>query len=356
MRSGFARLHPLVDLTFFVLVLAPLVMTLIILCPYHLIRRFTRAMYIGTTVLVLVVWVFNRAEGVKAWLDIIWDMTIQPSEFIKLAMILMLAQRLSQSEHPMSTFRDFIEIMAMLLVPCAIVLFSGETGSAIVVVFAFACMLLFANVRWRLLITMAVVAILLVLALYGFMVATGSDDYRLARIVAFLNPDLSPQGDAYQMRQSQMTIGAGGLTGHRHVCRWLDESAELRPRRLDGLHFATIGEAFGFAGCSIIMLLGTLAIILRMLYLARYTYDRQGMLIIIGVIGMLLFHVFENIGMTLGRLPITGIPLPFLSYGGSNMVTNIGGIALVLNVTKNRQLTQIDSSRRFYSSYAKYTK
>ena len=144
MRSGFARLHPLVDLTFFVLVLAPLVMTLIILCPYHLIRRFTRAMYIGTTVLVLVVWVFNRAEGVKAWLDIIWDMTIQPSEFIKLAMILMLAQRLSQSEHPMSTFRDFIEIMAMLLVPCAIILFSGETGSAIVVVFAFACMLLFA--------------------------------------------------------------------------------------------------------------------------------------------------------------------------------------------------------------------
>lgn len=78
------------------------------------------------------------------------------------------------------------------------------------------------------------------------------------------------------------------------------------------------------------------------------------MLIIIGVIGMILFHVFENIGMTLGLLPITGIPLPFLSYGGSNMVTNIGGIALVLNVTKNRSLTQIDASRKFYSSYSKY--
>ena len=247
---------------FFVLVLAPLVMTLIILCPYHLIRRFTRAMYIGTTVLVLVVWVFNRAEGVKAWLDIIWDMTIQPSEFIKLAMILMLAQRLSQSEHPMSTFRDFIEIMAMLLVPCAIVLFSGETGSAIVVVFAFACMLLFANVRWRLLITMAVVAILLVLALYGFMVATGSDDYRLARIVAFLNPDLSPQGDAYQMRQSQMTIGAGGLTG---IGTFVDGSmSQLNyvPADWTDFIFATIGEAFGFVGCSIIML-WYLAIILR---------------------------------------------------------------------------------------------
>ncbi len=187
------------------------------------------------------------------------------------------------------------------------------------------------------------------------MVATGSDDYRLARIVAFLNPDLSPQGDAYQMRQSQMTIGAGGLTG---IGTFVDGSmSQLNyvPADWTDFIFATIGEAFGFAGCSIIML-WYLAIILRMLYLARYTYDRQGMLIIIGVIGMLLFHVFENIGMTLGRLPITGIPLPFLSYGGSNMVTNIGGIALVLNVTKNRQLTQIDSSRRFYSSYAKYTK
>ena len=82
-----------------------------------------------------------------------------------------------------------------------------------------------------------------------------------------------------------------------------------------------------------------LLIILRMLFLARYTYDKYGMLIIIGVMGMLLFHVFENIGMTLGLMPITGIPLPFLSYGGSNMVTNVGGVALVLNVTKNRSLS-----------------
>ncbi len=339
---------------FFVLVLAPVVMTVILLCPYHLIRRFTRTMYVGSTVLVLVVWVFNRAEGVKAWLDIIWDMTIQPSEFIKLAMILMLAQRLSQSEHPMSTGRDFMEIMLLLAVPCAIIFFSGETGSAIVIAFAFACMLLFANVRWRLLISMALVVIFALLALYGFMIATGSDDYRLARIVAFMNPELSPQGDAYQMRQSQMTIGAGGLTGIGSFVDGSMSQLNYVPADWTDFIFATIGEATGFVGCSIIVL-WYLAIILRMLYLARYTYDRQGMLIIIGVMGMLLFHVFENIGMTLGRLPITGIPLPFLSYGGSNMVTNIGGVALVLNVTKNRSLTQIDSSRKFHSSYKRYT-
>ena len=82
----------------------------------------------------------------------------------------------------------------------------------------------------------------------------------------------------------------------------------------------------------------SLLIICRMLYLARYTYDKYGMLIIIGVMGMLLFHVFENVGMTLGLMPITGIPLPFLSYGGSNMTTNMGGLGLVLNVTRNRSL------------------
>lgn len=340
---------------FFVLVVAPLVMTLIVICPYHLIRRFTRAIYFGTTLLVLLVWVFNRAAGVKAWLDVIWNMTIQPSEFMKLAMILMMSQRLSQSEHPMSTFRDFAGIMATVIGPCLIILLSGETGSAIVIVFVFACMLLFANVRWRLLITMTVVAVLALLGLYGFMVATGSDDYRLARIVAFMNPDLSPQGDAYQMRQSQMTIGAGGLTG---IGTFVDGSmSQLNyvPADWTDFIFATIGEATGFVGCTIIMV-WYLAIIMRMLYLARYTYDRQGMLIIIGVVGMMLFHVFENIGMTLGRLPITGIPLPFLSYGGSNMVTNIAGVALVLNVTKNRSLTKIDASRKFYSSYEKYTK
>ncbi len=301
---------------FFVLVLAPLVMTLIILCPYQP----DSPLHAAPCTSAQPYWylscrVFNRAEGVKAWLDIIWDMTIQPSEFIKLAMIL---QCWRAAPEPIGASNEHLPRLHRNHgnAPRAVrnrFFFSGETGlSAIVVVFAFACMLLFANVRWRLLITMAVVAILLVLALYGFMVATGSDDYRLARIVAFLNPDLSPQGDAYQMRQSQMTIGAGGLTG---IGTFVDGSmSQLNyvPADWTDSIFATIGEAFGFAGCSIIML-WYLAIILRMLYLARYTYDRQGMLIIIGVIGMLLFHVFENIGMTLGRLPITGIPLPFLS-------------------------------------------
>lgn len=322
----------------FFLLLAPVIVSVIINVPFHIIRRFTKLLYFAASGLVLFTLVTNRAEGVKAWTDIIWGMTIQPSEFIKLAMILMLAQDLSQEDRPLSTLRDFLRIMAKVGVPGLIILASGETGSLIVIIFFFAVMLFFSNVNMKLLLTMAAVAVLAVLALYGAMIALNIDDYRLSRILAFFNPDLSPQGDAYQMLQSQTAIGSGGFSGIGTFVDGAMSQLNYVPADWTDFIYATIGEAWGFVGCFAILVI-YLLIILRMLYLARYTRDKFGMLIIIGVMGMLLFHVFENIGMALGLMPITGIPLPFLSYGGSNMTTNMGGVALVLNVTKNRSLS-----------------
>ena len=322
----------------FFLMLAPVIVAVIINIPFHVLKRFTKLAYIGATVLVLFTWVTNGAEGVKAWTDVIWGYTIQPSECIKLAMILMLAQELAKHESPMNTPREFMRIMGMILVPGAIILASGETGSLIVIIFLAAVMMFFSNVNMKLLLTMAAVAVLLILALYGFVVATGVEDYRINRILAFMNPELSPLDDAYQMRQSQIAIGSGGVAG---IGRFVDGAmSQLNyvPADWTDFIYSTIGEAWGFVGCALVLVM-YLLIILRMLFLARYTYDKYGMLIIIGVMGMLLFHVFENVGMTLGLMPITGIPLPFLSYGGSNMTTNMGGIALVLNVTKNRSLS-----------------
>ena len=337
----------------FFLMLAPVIVVVILNIPFHVIRRFTRLAYIGGTFLVLFTWVTNGAEGVKAWTDVIWGYTIQPSEFIKLAMILMLAQELAKHESPMNTPREFMRIMGMILVPGAIILASGETGSLIVIVFLAAVMMFFSNVNMKLLLSMAAVVVLLILAVYGFVVATGVEDYRINRILAFLNPELSPLDDAYQMRQSQIAIGSGGVAG---IGRFVDGAmSQLNyvPADWTDFIYSTIGEAWGFLGCSLVLVL-YLLIILRMLYLARYTYDKFGMLIIIGVLGMLLFHVFENIGMTLGLMPITGIPLPFLSYGGSNMTTNMGGIALVLNVTKNRSLSAAISAPQTGTTSARY--
>lgn len=339
----------------FFLMLAPIIVVVILNIPFHIIKRFTRLAYIGGTLLVLFTWVTNGAEGVKAWTDIIWGYTIQPSEFIKLAMILMMAQELAKDERPMGTMKEFIRIMLLILVPGVIILLSGETGSLIVIIFFSAMMMFFSNVSMKLLLTLLATVALLLLALYGFVVATGIEDYRINRILAFLNPELSPLGDAYQMRQSQTAIGSGGLTG---IGRFVDGAiSQLNyvPADWTDFIYSTIGEAWGFIGCSLVLLM-YLLILLRMLYLARFTYDKYGMLIIIGVMGMLLFHVFENIGMTLGLLPITGIPLPFLSYGGSNMTTNMGGIALVLNVTKNRSLTASISAPQTGASTVRYIK
>lgn len=320
------------------LAVAPFIILVVTSIPYDFMRRQTNLVYYGVTILVFVVWIFNRAEGVKAWLDVFWGYTIQPSEFAKLAMILMLAKTLSRYDRPMSTVRDFFRIMALVGIPSLIILLSGETGSVLVIVFIFAVMLFFSNVDIKLLLTMAAVTVLGILALYGFMVATGSDDYRLARIVAFINPELSPTDDAYQQLQSMKAIGSGGLYGVGMFVDGALYQLNYVPADWTDFIYSTIGEAFGFVGC-ISILVVYLLILLRMLYLARFTRDKFGMLIIVGVMGMLLFHVFENIGMTLGLMPITGIPLPFLSYGGSNMVTNMGGVALVLNVTKNRSLS-----------------
>ena len=321
----------------FFLMLAPAIVAFIINIPYHLIKRFTPALYYLATILVAVTWLTNGAEGVKAWTDVIWGYTIQPSEFIKLAMILVLARDLSKEDRPLSTGRDFWKLMGRVALPAFIILASGETGSLIVIVFFCAVMMFFSNVNMRLILTLIAVAVLAVIALYAGMVAFDIDDYRLRRIIAFVNPDMSPLDDAYQMNQSKIAIGSGGLTGIGIFQDGSMSQLNYVPADWTDFIFATIGEAWGFIGCSLIVLV-YMAIILRMLYLARYTTDKYGMLVIIGVMGMLLFHVFENIGMTLGLLPITGIPLPFLSYGGSNMTTNMGGLGLVLNVTRNRSL------------------
>lgn len=341
--SDASLLNHIVESTFAVrqcvfLMLAPVILVVLMNVPYDLLRRLTPLLYYGGTILVAVVWVFNRAEGVKAWLDLIWGYTIQPSEFVKLSMILMLARVLSRKEQPMSTVKEFIQIMLLVGIPSLIILASGEMGSLLVIVFLFAVMLYFANVDMRVLLGLAATAVLGLLALYGILVATGSDSYRLQRILAFINPELYSGNEAYQMLQSQTAIGSGGLHGIGMFVDGSMSQLNFVPADWTDFIFATIGEAWGFVGCSIILLV-YLLIILRMLYLARFTRDKYGMLVIIGVMGMLLFHVFENIGMTLGLMPITGIPLPFLSYGGSNMVTNMGGVALVLNVTKHRSLS-----------------
>ena len=334
----------------FVLV-APLVIGVIMAFPYDVLRRRAELFYWAAFILLAVTTVFNRATGVKAWLDTLWGYTIQPSEFAKLAMILILAKNLSKQDRPMSDMRSFIHIFLLVIIPGMVILLQGETGSLLVIIFMFAVMMYFSNVSMKTLIILASIAILGILALYGFMIATGSTDYRLARIAGWLNPELYSSSDAYQQTMSKMTIGSGGLYGNGMFINGAISQLNYVPADWTDFIYATIGETWGFVGC-VAVLIAYVLILLRMLYLAWFTRDKFGRLVIIGVMGMLLFHVLENIAMTLGLMPITGIPLPFLSYGGSNMMTNMGGVGLVLNVTRNRSLNvSVNTPQTFYNPY-----
>ena len=334
----------------FILV-APLVVGVIMAFPYDLLRRRAEVFYWAAFILLSVTTIFNRATGVKAWLDTLWGYTIQPSEFAKLSMILMLAKNLSKQDRPLGDMRSFIRIFLIVIIPGMVILLQGETGSLLVIIFLFAVMMYFANVSMKTLSILAAIATLGILGLYGFMIATGSTDYRLARIAGWLNPELYSSSDAYQQTMSKMTIGSGGMYGNGMFQSGAISQLNYVPADWTDFIYATIGETWGFVGC-VAVLIGYVLILLRMLYLAWFTRDKFGRLIIIGVMGMLLFHVLENIAMTLGLMPITGIPLPFLSYGGSNMMTNMGGIGLVLNVTRNRSLTaSVNTPQTLYNPY-----
>ena len=334
----------------FVLI-APLVVGVIMAFPFDILRRRAELFYWASFILLAVTTVFNRATGVKAWLDTLWGYTIQPSEFAKLAMVLILAKNLSRQDRPMADMKSFIHIFMLVILPGMVILLQGETGSLLVIIFMFAVMMYFSNVSMKTLIILASIAILGVLALYGFMIATGSTDYRLARIAGWMNPELFSSSDAYQQTMSKMTIGSGGLSGNGMFVSGAISQLNYVPADWTDFIYATIGETWGFIGC-VAVLIGYILILLRMLYLAWFTRDKFGRLIIIGVMGMLLFHVLENIAMTLGLMPITGIPLPFLSYGGSNMMTNMGGVGLVLNVTRNRSLNvSVNTPQTFYNPY-----
>ena len=219
--------------------------------------------------------------------------------------------------------------------PVLITLAQGEVGSVLIMCVIFYVMLYFANVEPWILLTILILAVLAIFGLFGYMMVSGSQNFRLLRILSFLNPEEYRNSGGYQILNSQLAIGSGGKTGIGTFVVGSLSQLNYVPEDWTDFIFSAIGEAFGFVGC-IGVLLGYLLLLGRLFYLAYYTADIYGRLIIFGVMAMFFAHIIENIGMTIGLLPITGIPLPFLSYGGSNFVTNMAGIGLVLNVVKNR--------------------
>lgn len=318
------------------ILISPIPLFILLNVPLELIRARLSFFYYAVLILLFITMVLATAvNGIKSWLNTGLGRAVQPCEFAKLTVMLALAKELSASEKPVATFRDFLRICYLVGVPTLIVLLQGETGSVIVIGAMFIIMLFFSGADIRLVLGIVAVLLMGIAFIVVYALVSNSDDYRILRLLAFTDPEKYSSSGGYQLLQAQKAIGAGQLTGVGMF--QLDSMATLNfvPESSTDFIFSVIGESFGFIG-SMCVLGVYLFIVLRMLFLARYTADKFGRLIIIGVMGMLLFHIFENIAMNTGLMPITGIPLPFISYGGSNYLTNIAGVTLVLNVTKNR--------------------
>ncbi len=319
------------------LLVSPLIIGVVMAIPTDFIRaRVSLAYYIVLGLLVVTLVAGEVSNNLKGWLNTGLGRSVQPCEFAKLSVMLLLARQLSLREQPVKTVGDFLKILSIAVIPAMVVLAQGETGTVIVIVFMFFVMLFFGGVDWRLLLGMLALAAVAIGLVVAYAIMSETTDYRILRLLAFVDPQKYADSGVYQIIKSQNAIGSGQLTGIGTFLPASWTTLGYVPESSTDSVFSVVGESFGFVGCMAVLAL-YFFIIMRMLYLARFTNDKFGRLVIIGVMSMLFFHVFQNIAMGIGYMPITGIPLPFLSYGGSNFVTCIAAVALVLNITRGRR-------------------
>lgn len=328
------------------LLVSPVVIFVIMAIPTDLFRARARLVYYAVLALLLVTLIAGEvSNGLKGWMrSNILGRSIQPSEFAKLAILLMLARYLSRFEKPMGRFKEFMNALIIVGLPSLVVLAQGETGTVIVIAFMFMAMIFFAGVDYRVILGLVAVGIVGIGVIVGYAMMAETTDYRVLRLLAFLDPKQYEQSGGYQIIKSQTAIGAGQLTGVGTFLQGSWTTLGYVPESSTDSIFSVVGESFGFVGCMAV-LGGYFFIVVRMIYLARFTQDKFGRLVIVGVMAMLFFHVFQNVAMSMGIMPITGIPLPFLSYGGSNFITNIAAVALVLNITKGRSAATLNTAQ-----------
>ena len=317
------------------LLVSPVVIFVIMAIPTDLFRARARLAYVAVLGLLVVTLIAGEvSNGLKGWMKSnILGRSIQPSEFAKLSILLMLARYLSRFEKPMSRFKEFMTVMLIVGIPSLVVLAQGETGTVIVIVFMFMVMIYFAGVDMRIILGFVAVGVVGIGAIVAYGLLSETTDYRILRILAFLDPQKYSQSGGYQIIMSQRAIGAGQMTGVGTFLPGSWATLGYVPESSTDSIFTVVGECFGFVGCAAVLAV-YLFIILRMVFLARFLKDKFCQLVVIGVVSMLLFHVFQNVAMSMGIMPITGIPLPFLSYGGSNFISNIAAVALVLNIAR----------------------
>src|SRR5262245_26842915 len=297
---------------------------------YHLIAEHIPWLYLLSIALLLYTLALgHRVSGSKSWIQL-GPVAFQPSELIKMVVVVALSRYLSELRSSRyMTFGQIAKACLICFVPIGLVALQPDLGTALTYLPAIVVGLFIRGIRPVVLISL-VLGFVLVLPVSWLALKP----YQKERILTFLDPERDPLGKGYQVTQSKIAIGSGGLTG-RGVFQGSQNQLGFLPTRHTDFIFSVVGEELGFAG--VMLTLGLLAfIIFRSIHNAQTARDNLGLFIVMGIVGIYFFHIIVTVGMVCGFMPTTGIPLPFLSYGGSCVLTACIALGLILRVRRRR--------------------
>lgn len=299
---------------------------------YRLLRAYTPFIWgfgVLGLIFVLIPGVGSDINGAKAWIRLPLGFQIQPAEIAKISIIIGISMLLSERTHNSDapSNQDVLKALAVAAIPILLILLQPDMGTVFIISASVVTILAVsgAQTRW--------VVGLILLAVIGGFVATKAgviSDYQVKRLQSFVNPNADTQGSGYQLRQARITVGSGGFFG-TGLFDGPQTNGRFVPEQQTDFIFTVAGEELGFLGSAAILIL-YLIILMRAFAIARRTNDPYGRLVATGVTAWFAFQIFENIGMTLGLMPMTGVPLPFISYGGSSMFATLIGFGLLQNV------------------------
>lgn len=294
---------------------------------YEQFKNMIKPIYIISVLMLVAVLIFGITGdwGARSWIRI-GAIGIQPSEFAKICFIITFSYHLSMVEEDINKPLVIFGLILHLSVPVLLIMCQPDLGSMLVFLFMFACMLFAARLSWKYIVPVALGGVISLPFIYKYVL----NEYQQKRIQVFFNPDLDPLNRGYNVIQSKIAVGSGQLWGKGYLQGTQNQLGYL-PTKYTDFIFSVISEEFGFIGAALVAL-ALFFIIWRCFKTAQLSSNLFGRYICVGTASMLLFHSFENMGMCIGLMPVTGIPLPFVSYGGTSMVTNMIAIGLVLSV------------------------
>ena len=282
----------------------------------------------AVVLLILVLVIGYVGKGAQRWLDL-GVIRFQPSELMKLAVPMVLAWYLAEKTLPPSRSQIFLSSI-LILIPVALIVKQPDLGTAILVSIAGFSVLFIAGMNWRYLAGLLLIATMLIPVSWMFMY-----DYQRQRVMTFINPEQDPLGAGYHIIQSMIAIGSGGLYGKG----WLNgtqSNLQFLPERSTDFIFAVLCEEFGFTGVMVLLAL-YLFIIFRGLYISMNAQQTYGKILGASIVLTFFVYIFVNIGMVSGQLPVVGIPLPLISYGGTSMVTLMIGFGVLMGIQTHRR-------------------